>query len=130
MSSRGLCDGLITRPEESYRVWCVSTVCDHETSTKNKEAQAHIRLSSHTKNIYMYQIRVRMMCCSPQIIYVARDPRDVAASYYHHHRLFFGYSGSCEDFTEALLAEIGKTCDLWFWSSPISVPQNLRDFIC
>ena len=22
-SSRGLCVGLITRPEESYRVWCV-----------------------------------------------------------------------------------------------------------
>ena len=23
LSSRGLCDGTITRPEESYRVWCV-----------------------------------------------------------------------------------------------------------
>jgi hypothetical protein len=23
LSDRGLCDGLITRPEESYRVWCV-----------------------------------------------------------------------------------------------------------
>jgi len=28
---RGLCDELITRPEESYRVWCV-VVCDLETS--------------------------------------------------------------------------------------------------
>jgi hypothetical protein len=28
---RGLCDGLITRPEESYRLWCV-VVCDLETS--------------------------------------------------------------------------------------------------
>ena len=26
-SDRGLCDGPIPRPEESYRVWCV-TVCD------------------------------------------------------------------------------------------------------
>jgi hypothetical protein len=34
MSGRGLCDGLVTRPEESYRLWCVSNVCDHETSTK------------------------------------------------------------------------------------------------
>jgi hypothetical protein len=34
LSGRGLCDGLITRPEESYRLWCVSNVCDHETSTK------------------------------------------------------------------------------------------------
>ena len=30
LSGRGLCDGLITRPEESYRLWCV--VCDLETS--------------------------------------------------------------------------------------------------
>jgi len=30
LSSRGLCDGLITRPDESYRLWCV-VVCDLET---------------------------------------------------------------------------------------------------
>jgi hypothetical protein len=23
LSGRGLCDELVTRPEESYRVWCV-----------------------------------------------------------------------------------------------------------
>ena len=28
---RGLCDELITRPEESYQLWCV-VVCDLETS--------------------------------------------------------------------------------------------------
>jgi hypothetical protein len=28
---RGLCVGLITRPEESYRLWCVSE-CDREVS--------------------------------------------------------------------------------------------------
>jgi hypothetical protein len=31
LSGRGLGDGLITRPEESYRLWCV-LVCDLETS--------------------------------------------------------------------------------------------------
>jgi hypothetical protein len=31
LSERGLCDELITRPEESYRLWCV-VVCDLETS--------------------------------------------------------------------------------------------------
>ena len=30
-SGRGLCDELITRPEESYRLWCV-VVCDPENS--------------------------------------------------------------------------------------------------
>jgi hypothetical protein len=29
LSGRGLCDELITRPEESYRLWCV-VVCDLE----------------------------------------------------------------------------------------------------
>jgi len=31
LSGRGLCDGLITPPEESYRLCCV-VVCDLETS--------------------------------------------------------------------------------------------------
>ena len=31
LSGRGLCEELITRPEESYRLWCV-VVCDLETS--------------------------------------------------------------------------------------------------
>jgi hypothetical protein len=41
LSVRGLCDGLITRPEESYRLWRV-VVCDQETS-KNEEAKARYR---------------------------------------------------------------------------------------
>jgi hypothetical protein len=41
LSGRSLCDGLITRPEESYRLWRV-VVCDQETS-KNEEAKARSR---------------------------------------------------------------------------------------
>ena len=37
LSGRGLCDELITRPEEFYRLWCV-LVCDLEIS-KVEEAQ-------------------------------------------------------------------------------------------
>ena len=33
LSGRGLCDGLITRPEESYRLWCV-VVCYLEISLR------------------------------------------------------------------------------------------------
>jgi hypothetical protein len=35
LSGTGLCDGLITRPEESYRLWC-ALVCDLETSRMRK----------------------------------------------------------------------------------------------
>jgi len=43
LSGRGLCDGLITRPEESYRLWRV-VVCDQETTkilVNEEEAKAH-----------------------------------------------------------------------------------------
>jgi hypothetical protein len=48
LSGRGLCDELIPRPEESYRLWCVSNVVIVKPR-RNEEAQAHIGLSSHTK---------------------------------------------------------------------------------
>ena len=37
-SGRGLCDELITRPEESYRLWCV-VVCNLETSWMRSHTQ-------------------------------------------------------------------------------------------
>jgi len=41
LSGRGLCDELITRPEQSYRLWCV-VVCDLEKQNLvNEEAKAH-----------------------------------------------------------------------------------------
>ena len=42
LSGRGLCDELIIRPEESYRLWCV--VCDLETTkilVNEEEDKAH-----------------------------------------------------------------------------------------
>jgi hypothetical protein len=46
LSGRGLCVGLITRPEESYRVWCVWV---WSCSLDNDKALANRGLSSHTK---------------------------------------------------------------------------------
>ena len=37
LSGRGLCDELITRPEESYRLWRV-VVCDLETSIEEAKS--------------------------------------------------------------------------------------------
>jgi len=39
LSGRGLCNELITRPEESYRLWCV-VVCDVETSRMRRPLPA------------------------------------------------------------------------------------------
>jgi hypothetical protein len=45
---RGLCDGLVTRPEESYRLWRVYQ-CDRETSAKRGGPGPYIEMSSHRK---------------------------------------------------------------------------------
>jgi len=47
LSEIGLCDELITRPEESYRMWCV-VLCDLET-LKNEEAMTRVGLKRHKK---------------------------------------------------------------------------------
>jgi len=40
LSGRGLCDEVITLPEESYRLWCV-VVCDLETSRMKRRVGSH-----------------------------------------------------------------------------------------
>jgi hypothetical protein len=47
LSVRDLCDRLITRPEESYRLLCV-VVCDLE-NLKNEEAMTRVGWQSHRK---------------------------------------------------------------------------------
>ena len=63
LSGRGLCDELITRPEESYRMWCV-VVCDQETSYVRR-LQPHQRAakykptmgcSASRKKKYIYRV--------------------------------------------------------------------------
>jgi len=48
LSGRGLWDELITRPEESYRMWCV-VVCDLETSWLRRPWPALGRSATVTK---------------------------------------------------------------------------------
>ena len=63
LSGRGLCNELITRPEESYRLCCV-VVCDLETS----------RIGAPYMYIYIYDIsnlRVNVICVNEQEICVS-----------------------------------------------------------
>ena len=52
LSGRGLCDGLITRPVESYWVWCV-VECDLETSWMRRSWPTG-GCSAKRKKIYIY----------------------------------------------------------------------------
>jgi hypothetical protein len=49
LSGRGLCDELITRLEESYRLWCV-VVCDLG-NLKNEEAMTRVGSQRHRKKL-------------------------------------------------------------------------------
>ena len=48
LSGRGLCNELITRPEESYWLWCV-VVCDLE-NLKDEEAMTRVGSQRHKNN--------------------------------------------------------------------------------
>ena len=52
LSGRGLCDELITRPEKSYRMWCV-VVCDQE-NLKNEETMVRVGSQRHRKKKLPY----------------------------------------------------------------------------
>jgi len=52
LSGRGLCDELITRPEESYRLRCV-VVCDLETSRMRRPWSASGRSATGKKKKYV-----------------------------------------------------------------------------
>jgi len=54
-----LCDELITRPEESYRLWCV-VVCDLE-NFMNEEARAPWGLLRQMKIIMMMMMMMMMI---------------------------------------------------------------------
>jgi len=56
LSGRDLCDELITRPEESYRLWCV-VVCDLE-NLKNVEAMTRVGAQRHSnnKNLFIHRL--------------------------------------------------------------------------
>ena len=78
LSGRGLCDGPITRPEESYRLWCV-VVCDLEKPQEWGGHSPRLGCKRHKKNggcyisgqisglyisIYMYYARLKSFILS------------------------------------------------------------------
>ena len=54
LSGRNLCERLITRPEESYRLWCV-VVCDLETSWMRRPWPTGA-VAPKTNNVFVYVI--------------------------------------------------------------------------
>jgi hypothetical protein len=69
LSGRGLCDGLSTRPEESYRLWCV-LVCDLETSRLRRlKTRKWVVNASRKKNYLRSQGTFRINQMEQHIFY-------------------------------------------------------------
>jgi len=58
LSGRGLCDELITRPEESYRLWCVVVFNLEITKilVNEEEVKAHWGGLSRQEKKYIYTV--------------------------------------------------------------------------
>jgi hypothetical protein len=56
LSGRGLCDEMITRPGESYRMWYV-VLCDLETSRLRRSCPALGRSATEKNNIIILYLR-------------------------------------------------------------------------
>ena len=77
LSGRGLCDELISRPEESYRLWCV-VMCDLETSNvrkpwpalgrsaiENKQTTAHVHFQLEANRTVLIIVPIFKRYCFP-----------------------------------------------------------------
>jgi len=65
LSGRGLCDELITRPEESYLLWCV-VVCDLETSVNEAVANCGLLRQKQASKLTALTTFLSVLPPSPQ----------------------------------------------------------------
>jgi len=67
LSGGGLCDELITRPEESYRLWCV-VVCDLETSRMRRPWPVLVR-SATKKTLFSTPLAIYSDMCNLSFVH-------------------------------------------------------------
>jgi len=78
LSGRGLCDELITHPEESYQLWC-EVVCDLE-NLKNEEAMTHVGSQRHRKKYIIYYNMPIPVAARSKASVCGRSPAEIMGS--------------------------------------------------
>ncbi|XP_070495897.1 sulfotransferase 1B1-like [Chironomus tepperi] len=68
---------------------------------KNKPRPRYIK--SH---LPVFLLPDQLWTVKPKIIYVTRNPKDTAVSWYHHHKHMHGYQGSKEDYIQAFVKDL------------------------
>ncbi|XP_055530642.1 luciferin sulfotransferase-like [Wyeomyia smithii] len=78
---------------------------DSISNTANLPRPRHIK--SH---LPMALLPKQLWTVKPRIVYVSRNPKDVAVSYMHHYQMIMGYRGTEKNFLEGLLADKVMYC--------------------
>lgn len=74
----------------------VDTVAAAASKARPRHIKSHLPMALLPKQLWTVK---------PKIIYVSRNPKDVAVSYWHHYQMIMGYRGTREMFLETLLAD-------------------------
>ncbi|XP_053669265.1 luciferin sulfotransferase-like [Anopheles marshallii] len=90
----------------------VDTVTVAANLTRPRHIKSHLPLALLPRQLWTVK---------PKIVYVARNPKDVAVSYLHHYQMIMGYRGSKEAFLDGLLEDRVMFCPqvkhaLDFWA--------------
>jgi hypothetical protein len=83
MSGRVLCDELVPRPEESCRLWCVSNVCDYETSTKRGGPGPYKAVEPYKKKL-MKTSKSKMYSTTRKIASETFSLSDINTHFHYH----------------------------------------------
>ncbi|XP_053689472.1 luciferin sulfotransferase-like [Sabethes cyaneus] len=79
----------------------VDSISNTASLPRPRHIKSHLPLALLPKQLWTVK---------PKIIYVSRNPKDVAVSYMHHYQMIMGYRGTRENFLEGLLAEKVMFC--------------------
>lgn len=92
----------------------VDTITVAETTQRPRFIKSHLPLSL---------LPAELLIKKPKIVFVLRDPKDAAVSFFYHHCLFHAYEGTMNKFFEAFMeASVFYGC-YWHYVAPF---WNLR----
>jgi hypothetical protein len=63
----------------------------------------------------------------PKIIYVARNPKDLCVSFYHHRVLIEGYKGTVDEFVDEFVADLCK--EIVHFSYELCPAHSLKNWV-
>lgn len=90
---------LNTDEQDHKEVKAMLDVINERSTSSPRHIKTHLPLAFLPEKLWTVK---------PKIVYVCRDPRDVAVSYYHQYKNLHGFEGSLPDFLDLFLDGEGK----------------------